>query len=214
MRGLRSSRRDHQLLASLTRSNRFAKDGDMKLVVLGSGTSVPHPQRTSSAYWLEADGGSLLLDIGPDAAHRMAQEGLAWPALDYLDQSLAPGPRGRPGAVSLRHEMGAANRKQIKAAEDLGPAGPEPADSNRWRHNYRLLQQSFSIEVIELQGGAFLYSTVTRQTFATPPPRRAWRFDFRPKLVIGLHIRYRLRGGTRGICQKDRPLVGGMLLSA
>src|SRR5216684_3085196 len=37
----------------------------MRLVILGSGTSVPHAQRTSSAYWLEASGGFLLLDLAP-----------------------------------------------------------------------------------------------------------------------------------------------------
>ncbi len=46
----------------------------MLLVVLGSGTSVPHPQRASAAFWLETDGGSMLLDCSADAMHRMAQE--------------------------------------------------------------------------------------------------------------------------------------------
>ena len=56
----------------------------MKLIVLGSGTSVPHPDRASSAHWIETSGGSLLLDISADAAHRMAQERLDWPNLDGI----------------------------------------------------------------------------------------------------------------------------------
>jgi len=57
----------------------------MKLVVLGSGTSVPHPQRASAAHWLETCGGStLLLDIGAAAVHRMAQEKLDWVNLDAI----------------------------------------------------------------------------------------------------------------------------------
>jgi ribonuclease BN (tRNA processing enzyme) len=56
----------------------------MKLTVLGSGTSVPHPDRASAAHWLDTPAGSLLLDISTDAAHRMAQERLDWPNLDAI----------------------------------------------------------------------------------------------------------------------------------
>jgi ribonuclease BN (tRNA processing enzyme) len=56
----------------------------MKLVVLGSGTSVPHPRRASSAFWLETSSGSLLLDCSADAPHRMAQENLDWMNLDAI----------------------------------------------------------------------------------------------------------------------------------
>src|SRR5262245_31624730 len=56
----------------------------MQLVVLGSGTSVPHPRRSSSGFWLETRAGTILLDVGPDAPHRMAQEELAWPELDAI----------------------------------------------------------------------------------------------------------------------------------
>lgn len=56
----------------------------MKLVVLGSGTSVPHPQRASAAFWLETAGGVILLDCSADAAHRMAEEHLDWPNLDAI----------------------------------------------------------------------------------------------------------------------------------
>lgn len=56
----------------------------MKLVVLGSGTSVPHPQRASAAFWLETEGGFLLLDCSADAPHRMAEENLDWPNLDAI----------------------------------------------------------------------------------------------------------------------------------
>src|SRR5207245_10768735 len=56
----------------------------MKLVVLGSGTSVPHPQRASAAFWLETEAGSVLLDCSGDAAHRLAQAYLAWPNLDAI----------------------------------------------------------------------------------------------------------------------------------
>jgi ribonuclease BN (tRNA processing enzyme) len=56
----------------------------MKLTVLGSGTSVPHPQRASSAHWLETTGGTILLDASGPAIHRMAQEQLDWVNLDAI----------------------------------------------------------------------------------------------------------------------------------
>ena len=56
----------------------------MKLTILGSGTSVPHPQRTSPANWLETSKGTVLLDCGGDAPHRMAEEQLDWPNLDAI----------------------------------------------------------------------------------------------------------------------------------
>jgi ribonuclease BN (tRNA processing enzyme) len=56
----------------------------MKLVVLGSGTSVPHPQRAAAAFWLETASGLVLLDCSADAAHRMAQEQVDWPSLDVI----------------------------------------------------------------------------------------------------------------------------------
>jgi ribonuclease BN (tRNA processing enzyme) len=56
----------------------------MQLIVLGSGTSVFHPQRAAAAFWLQTEQGSLLLDCSADAPHRMAQEGLDWPNLDAI----------------------------------------------------------------------------------------------------------------------------------
>src|SRR5215213_1869248 len=56
----------------------------MRLTVLGSGTSVPHPRRSSSAHWVEAEGGTLLLDCSGPAVHRMAEEALDWANLDAV----------------------------------------------------------------------------------------------------------------------------------
>jgi ribonuclease BN (tRNA processing enzyme) len=56
----------------------------MKLIVLGSGSSAPHPKRRSSAYWLETSGGSILLDFSAAAIHRMAAEGCDWANLDAI----------------------------------------------------------------------------------------------------------------------------------
>jgi ribonuclease BN (tRNA processing enzyme) len=56
----------------------------MKLTILGSGTSVPHPKRSSSGFWLETENSTLLLDCSASAVHRMAQEKLDWTNLDAI----------------------------------------------------------------------------------------------------------------------------------
>ncbi len=56
----------------------------MRLVVLGSGTSVFHPQRAAAGFWLETNSGSLLLDCSADAPHRMAHENLDWANLEAI----------------------------------------------------------------------------------------------------------------------------------
>jgi ribonuclease BN (tRNA processing enzyme) len=49
-----------------------------RLIVLGSGTSVPRADRASSCYLVEDGGGhALLVDLGPGALHRAAAAG--WP---------------------------------------------------------------------------------------------------------------------------------------
>src|SRR6266478_4208422 len=127
----------------------------MKLVVLGSGTSVPHAQRASSAYWLETRSGSLLLDISPDAAHRMAEEGLEWPTLDaiwvshfHLDHvgGLAPFLFGTKWAPQM-HDR----RKPLRI---YGPSGLAPLlDAINDANNYKLLEQVFPVEIREVAAG-------------------------------------------------------------
>src|SRR5438309_12031375 len=121
----------------------------MKLIVLGSGTSVPHPRRTSAAYWLETDTGQLLLDMSADAVHRMAQEKLDWVNLDaiwishfHLDHvgGLAPllfGTKHAPQTQSRRQPLtifGGRGLKKLFQAFDEA-------------YNYRLLRQPFPVEI-------------------------------------------------------------------
>lgn len=56
----------------------------MRLTILGSGTAVPHPERTSAAHYLETSGGSIVLDFGASAPYRMAEEKLDWVNLDAI----------------------------------------------------------------------------------------------------------------------------------
>jgi len=56
----------------------------MELTVLGSGTAVPHPTRSSAGFWLQTGSGKLLLDLSAAAVQRMAQERLDWADLDAI----------------------------------------------------------------------------------------------------------------------------------
>jgi ribonuclease BN (tRNA processing enzyme) len=123
----------------------------MKLVVLGSGTSVPHPKRASAAFWLETAGGSILLDCGADAPHRMAQENLDWMNLDaiwishmHLDHCAglapflfeikwAPGIDRRTKPLKIFSCEGIT--KLLKAIDES--------------HNYKLFEPSFPLEFHE-----------------------------------------------------------------
>lgn len=149
----------------------------MRLVVLGSGTSVPNPARASSAHWIESGGGTLLLDFSAGTAHRMAQEGLEWPELDavwvshfHLDHvgglapflfstKYAPQMQGRRKALKI---YGGAGLSELLRAFD-------EAD------DYGLLEQPFPVEVCEVEGGAEfeLLPGLRVQTFSTPHTRES-----------------------------------------
>jgi ribonuclease BN (tRNA processing enzyme) len=125
----------------------------MKLTVIGSGSTVPHPRRTSSGYWLETSGGNILLDCSASVPSRMAALGLKWPSLDaiwishfHMDHVGGLGPL----LAGTKHakEM----KKRSKPLRIFGPEGLKDliehfSDVN----HYRLLDQPFPIEVIEAE---------------------------------------------------------------
>lgn len=125
----------------------------MRLVVLGSGSSVPHFRRTSSAYWLESESSKVLIDCAPSAICRMPQEGLRWFELDaiwishfHLDHfgGLAP------LLFSLKYAP--QTRSREKKLKIFGPFGIAALlgriDSS---NNYGLLDQPFPVEFEEVE---------------------------------------------------------------
>ncbi|MGI8468063.1 MAG: MBL fold metallo-hydrolase [Pyrinomonadaceae bacterium] len=125
----------------------------MKLTILGSGTSVPHPTRNSPGYWLETENGSILLDCSASAIHRMARENLDWANLDaiwishfHLDHigGLAPflfGIKYAPETQNRQKPLkifGARGLKKLLKTFDAGG-------------DYKLFKQSFPIEIIEVE---------------------------------------------------------------
>lgn len=125
----------------------------MNLTVLGSGTSIPHPKRSSSGYWVETTSGTIVLDFSASVPLRMAQEGLDWANLDaiwishfHLDHCAGI----PPFLAGTKH---AGNMKtRTKPLRFFGPAGIKNLiaefDSV---NNYRLLEQPFPVEITEVE---------------------------------------------------------------
>lgn len=149
----------------------------MKLVVLGSGTSVPHPERASPAFWLQNESGSVLLDCSADAAHRMAEENLDWPNLDaiwishlHLDHC--------GGLPSLLFGLKWAPQTKVrrKPLRILGCEGTtkllHAIDQTR---DYGLLNQHFPIDIQEVSANADfeIVGGVMARTFSTPHTRES-----------------------------------------
>ena len=144
----------------------------MQLVVLGSGTSVPHPARAAAAHWLQTRGGSLLLDISAAAPHRMAQEGLDWAGLDaiwvsnfHLDHvgGLAPFLFGTKHAPRTQ-----ARRKPLTV---YGPRGLEKLfRAFDEANDYRLTKQPFPLVFSEVAPHTSfdILPGLRAETFSTP----------------------------------------------
>jgi len=56
----------------------------MEIIILGSGTAVPHPQRASPSVAIFIEDQFLLIDIGPGTVRQMASAGLKHEDIDYI----------------------------------------------------------------------------------------------------------------------------------
>jgi ribonuclease BN (tRNA processing enzyme) len=56
----------------------------LQLTILGSGTSVPNPERFPAGYLVEVDGVRLCVDLGPGVLRRLAAVGLDLDAIDAV----------------------------------------------------------------------------------------------------------------------------------
>ena len=167
----------------------------MRLTVLGSGTSVPHPRRSSSAHWVEASGGTLLLDISGPAVHRMAEEGCDWANLDavwvshfHLDHvgGLAPFLFGTKYAQRTQ--------ARTKPFTVYGPRGTRKL-LTRFDEagDYGLFQQPFPLEVREVSPRSEfeVFDGLSAETFSTPHTSES------------LAVRLTERGGTSLVYTSD-----------
>lgn len=144
----------------------------MRLTVLGSGTSVPHPSRASSAHWLETAGGTILLDASAPVAHRMAEENLDWVGLDaiwishfHLDHvgGLAP--------LLFGTKHASQTQERRKPLSIFGPRGLEKLFRTfDEANNYRLREQPFPLEIKEVSPleRFWILPGVEAEAFSTP----------------------------------------------
>jgi ribonuclease BN (tRNA processing enzyme) len=125
----------------------------MRLVVLGSGSTVPHPRRTSSAYWLETSGGNILLDCSATAPSRMAACGVTWPDLDaiwishfHMDHVGGLGPL----FAGIKHAP--QMKERTRPITIYGPEGTAKLfDGLSSVRDYKLREQPFPVEVVEVE---------------------------------------------------------------
>jgi ribonuclease BN (tRNA processing enzyme) len=144
----------------------------MRLTVLGSGTSVPHAKRASTAHWLETARGAILLDASAPVVHRMAEEGVDWVGLDaiwishfHLDHvgGLAPLLFGTKHAPQTKER-----RKPLRI---FGPRGLEELFRTfDEAYDYRLMKQPFPVEFREVSPleEFEILQGVRAETFSTP----------------------------------------------
>jgi ribonuclease BN (tRNA processing enzyme) len=125
----------------------------MKFTVLGSGSAVPHPRRSSSGYWVETAGGTILLDCSAAAVDRMARENLDWANLDaiwishfHLDHAggLAPFLFGTKNAPEMKERKKPLRIFGPKKLEKLLRAFDAAND-------YDLFEQPFPLEISEVE---------------------------------------------------------------
>jgi ribonuclease BN (tRNA processing enzyme) len=144
----------------------------MRLVVIGSGSTVPHPRRSSSAYWLETSGGNILLDCSATAPHRMAACGVDWPNVDaiwishfHMDHVGGLGPLFA-GTKHARQMQG-----RTRPLTLYGPVGCERLfDGISAVRDYKLREQPFPMKVVEVKAGEEFQITggVTAVAMKTP----------------------------------------------
>jgi ribonuclease Z len=157
----------------------------MKLVVLGSGTSIPHADRAAAGYWLETESGPALLDMSADAPHRMAREKLDWVNLEaiwishfHLDHmgGLAPFLFGTRSAPQTQ--------ERLQPLRIYGPVGfIKILQAIDQANGYRLLNQPFPMELIEVGPGKEfeLLPGLAAATFSTPHTRESLAIRLKDK---------------------------------
>lgn len=149
----------------------------MKIVVLGSGTSVPHEGRNSAGFWLETDRMRLLLDCGPGTLPALSRYRLDWAAVTHVFLShfhldhIAEFPAL---LFSLKQSPGVERR--TAPLHIMGPAGTMHL-LETWEAavGYELLKQRFPVKLEEVKPGRdyVLFDGHTLRVHPTPHTRES-----------------------------------------
>lgn len=174
----------------------------MELVVLGSGTAVPHAHRASAAFWLETAGGTLLMDAGGGVGSRLAQEGLDWPSLDsiWISHFHLDHLGGLPPLLfGMRHAP--QTRTRTKPLSIFGPMGLRSLlETIDHAGNYKLFQQPFPISLVEV---------TPADTIEMLPNLRA-RFFSTPHTEESLAVRITNADGASVVYTSDTGVAPGL----
>jgi ribonuclease BN (tRNA processing enzyme) len=127
----------------------------MKIVVLGSGTSVPHRSRSSAGFWVETEQARILLDCGAGTLHAMPRYGLAWTEVTHVFLShfhLDHIGELPPLLFALKHAPGVQDRET--PLRIIGPVGTVRL-LETWEAalGYELLTLKFPVRIEEVRPG-------------------------------------------------------------
>lgn len=130
-------------------------DEDMRIVVLGSGTSVPHRARNSAGFWVQTDELRLLLDCGAGVLHAMPRYGLDWVNIThvFLTHFHLDHIAELPALLfALKHSPGVERR--TAPLRIMGPVGTARL-LKMWEEavGYELLTLRFPVEIEDVEPG-------------------------------------------------------------
>lgn len=171
----------------------------MRLIVLGSGTLLPHSLHQSPAHWVEFGDVRLLLDCGSGALHGMGRERVWWKGLSHVAVThfhtdhvgdLAP------ILFALKHGVRPAREEPLVL---LGPVGlRRHLAALAQAHGEYVLTPGFPLEVVELAAG---------DSWADPDGRFTLATHATPHTDASLAYRVETTAGTLGYSGDTGPSV-------